>query len=222
MAGYTLIEKVISFASLLSGIIMVNYYFILFSNKVRLIWFGVISELIFWCLWVGFEGLIFQIKKSNIPPTKFRLIQLCIIYHLLIFLNIKPQNNDNNDNYDMLLVFIGSFIKIIGHLLSIYSRQYLGLAFKGRIQIDKDIHNLITNGPFKYVRHPIYCGHFTYCFGAVMSTYFYWIPVFSLFLLISCIIYKIETEDVLLSNIYGKKFDKFKQNTPAKLIPYIY
>ena len=112
---------------------------------------------------------------------------------------------------------------IIGHYLCIYSRIYLGLSFKGRIQIDKSSHGLITDGPFSYIRHPIYTGFGISAIGAIINTKFYWISV--LCATIHCYIfgcYKLEIEEVLLSNVYGKAWHKFKQKTPAKLVPLLY
>lgn len=52
---------------------------------------------------------------------------------------------------------IGTSLVIIGMFIAIWSRDRLGHNWSGLLTLQQD-HQLVTDGPYKYVRHPIYAG----------------------------------------------------------------
>ena len=52
---------------------------------------------------------------------------------------------------------IGTFVCMVGVGLAIWARNILGKNWSGNVMIQKD-HYLIKDGPYSFVRHPIYLG----------------------------------------------------------------
>jgi protein-S-isoprenylcysteine O-methyltransferase Ste14 len=82
-------------------------------------------------------------------------------------------------------------------------------------------HELITTGPYSLVRNPIYLG----MFGMLVATglALTWWPVFlaAIVIFIYGTIIRIRSEEKLLRETFGEKFDEYTRRVPA-LLPGIY
>lgn len=78
---------------------------------------------------------------------------------------------------------------------------------------------LITSGPYKYVRHPMYLSVLLICISLVLDSFTPW-KLMTLIMLIVVTIKKIEYEERLLATHFEKYAD-YKRKTPG-LIPLIH
>jgi protein-S-isoprenylcysteine O-methyltransferase Ste14 len=78
---------------------------------------------------------------------------------------------------------------------------------------------LITEGPYRYIRHPMYTSVLISAFGLLLTDVNWFRTGLYLFLLI-ILLSKIAYEEVLLDNFFPE-YKQYKQST-KKLIPYIY
>lgn len=78
-------------------------------------------------------------------------------------------------------------------------------------------HELITEGPYRIVRNPIYLGMFGLMFatGLVVATWFAILAAVAIFLIGNQI--RIRQEEKLLREAFGVKFDEYAQKVPAFL-----
>lgn len=115
------------------------------------------------------------------------------------------------------------YIDILAFSLLIFSAL---IEYKGIISLKENYYpqtgkekKLITNGIYKYIRHPIYLSGLFLGLGIIIlfskNIWFYLYP-----LIIFSIVYKVESEEKYLT----KRFKKYKdyKKTSYKLIPYIY
>lgn len=116
---------------------------------------------------------------------------------------------------------LGFVLVIIGITEAMAGRYLLGrnwmMAYE--YQIKKE-HNLITNGIYKYVRHPIYSGLMIGVTGALLvaKTYLV-IPIF--FIQIIIITYFARREEILLTGHFGPQYVEYMKRTKM-FIPIIY
>ena len=88
-----------------------------------------------------------------------------------------------------------------------------------RLQTVED-HILITDGLFKYIRHPLYLGGiFQYVGGPFLFTSF--ISLIFMLMLIPIILLRIQIEEKMLLEEFGEEYEEYKKRTKL-LIPFIY
>ena len=107
------------------------------------------------------------------------------------------------------LLITGSVLIILGITIRLWA--------SGHIKKNKV---LATNGPYAYVRHPLYVGNITLGSGFALASGLWWgIP---LFILILFIFYPqaIKREDEKLHRVFGYEWEKWREKTMA-LIPRI-
>lgn len=123
-----------------------------------------------------------------------------------------------------LLTLLGGALVIFGGVLRVVSRFTLkragfGLVNSAKLQILED-HKLITDGVYKYIRHPLYLGEISRNIGfGVLFSSLYGV----ILLVIGCIflIIRIEIEEKMLIGAFGQDYIDYRERT-KKLIPLFY
>lgn len=138
------------------------------------------------------------------------LYDFLIIQHLTFRLNLS--------------VIFGIILLIIGGLLRITSRRALmnagfGLVNSSRLQIVED-QQLVTDGVYQHVRHPLYLGEITRNLGFAITLS----SVFGLMVMLVgnvFLVLRLEMEEKMLSEAFGQEYTEYRKRT-KKLIPFIY
>ena len=105
-----------------------------------------------------------------------------------------------------------------GISFSIWSRRTLGKNWSGPVTLKKD-HDLVWNGPYAIVRHPIYFGSLVSLTGSAMTT----AEVrgfFGVILVLYALLRKIREEETLLGSHF-KEYAEYSLHV-KKFIPFIY
>ncbi len=122
--------------------------------------------------------------------------------------------------YPVFIIYFGHLFVITGLILRWMVVVSMGAAFTVKVSIIKG-HSLITNGLFKYIRHPSYSALILYYsgLGLIMQN---WICLLILLILpVFAVFKRIITEEAVLTSQFGQEYTSYKQNS-NKLIPYIY
>lgn len=113
---------------------------------------------------------------------------------------------------------IGLVFYIIFSWVQIWSTKTLGDNFSQDIAIKKD-HHLVTNGPFKVIRHPQYLSQFLMDLGGAAATLSFILAPLAL-IQIPFLFMRASMEDKLLEKHFGEKFRSYKKNS-GMMIPFI-
>jgi protein-S-isoprenylcysteine O-methyltransferase Ste14 len=107
---------------------------------------------------------------------------------------------------------LGVLITISGLLIDIIWYNFWGSNYNGE---------LLTEGPYKYVRHPFYTGFLLMSIGLTFA-----VPIFEtrllLVLTLAVLVVFIPKEEEELKRKYQKKYGEYMKKVPWRLIPYIY
>ena len=116
--------------------------------------------------------------------------------------------------------YVGIGFIFVGGLLRILSRQELDRFFTFKVIIQEG-HKLITSGPYRFIRHPVYLGNIFIILGIALAlkTRFGLIAILLFF--IPAILYRVAAEEKLLYDEFGKEYLTYMEKT-KKLIPYLY
>jgi protein-S-isoprenylcysteine O-methyltransferase Ste14 len=175
-------------------------------------------------LWIA-EFVIFpsHLKKQSKQEKKsfFFILQFILLIILLNFflgwLQIGTLDNQLTQN---ILNYVGITLYILGLLLRYVSIIHLGRFFTRNVAVS-DTHELISSGPYKILRHPLYLGLF------LLSTS---VPLFFSNILLTPLAYllmgyilnhRMTLEETILETSLGQSYKNWKHSR-YKFIPFIY
>ncbi|TGP26979.1 MULTISPECIES: isoprenylcysteine carboxylmethyltransferase family protein [unclassified Mesorhizobium] len=129
---------------------------------------------------------------------------------LFAFVNFAPVNP--------VLSSISAVLAVAGMALLVWARQTLGRNWSQTVSAKQD-HELVTSGPYRLLRHPMYTGGLLACIGSaiVVGGPF----VFLLVLLGAIFIWRVGAEDRLLARQFPDEFPDYARRTNA-LIPFVW
>jgi protein-S-isoprenylcysteine O-methyltransferase Ste14 len=114
----------------------------------------------------------------------------------------------------------GFIIAICGECLRIWAVRYAGSATRTTGNVGAD--DLVTTGPYGYVRNPLYLGNFLMSLGILLVAW-PWMPWFLiLFMLLFAVQYTsiIHLEEEFLAQNFSDRYQDYVQNVP-RFIPRI-
>ncbi len=133
--------------------------------------------------------------------------------------SIVPGFNMNLWPHSLTTGLIADIITLLGLMVMIRARIALGKNWSANV-VFKENHELITSGPYAYVRHPIYSGLLLMVLGAIIySGSLAGVLLFVLFFFGAY--YKGRKEEKLLSIYFAEKYTEYKKKVRA-LIPFIF
>ncbi len=214
-------KKIIGIPFLL---IFINLGFILFESEVFKNPMRTIPILIL-NIFISIDILIRPIstKKDEhnrlIPVISFLSMPLIVLLPYLEFKLILDEITLLT-HFSFHLFIIGVILSVMGGVILLLSRIQIGQYGGPKIVIE-DRHQLITNGFYEHVRHPIYLG-FLFLFFGYSLAFGSFLMTMLIFLFLFLIFNKrMEIEERLLIAEFGKKYELYLTRT-KKLIPYLY
>ena len=113
---------------------------------------------------------------------------------------------------------VGACLCIAGLAFAVWARRHLGRNWGMPMSL-KQGHELITTGPYRYVRHPIYTGMLLAILGSCIVGGRSWLIVFMV--VCAFLIYSARTEERLLMQTFPHEYPEYKKKTKA-LIPFVW
>jgi protein-S-isoprenylcysteine O-methyltransferase Ste14 len=128
--------------------------------------------------------------------------------HSLIRENFVPHTN--------LVGNIGLAIAFIGLAIAFWARYLLGANWSATVQ-QKSEHTLITAGPYKFVRHPIYSGLLLMFSGHALIVGD-WRAIIAVLIVFVSFWFKLRKEERLMQTLFGEQYIRYLNVTKA-LVP---
>ncbi len=177
-----------------------------------------------WCVFYGYWLVKARSTKDNVYVQGFwgiliSRVGILAVFVLLYFprlstgwmgLRVLPKSYAIGIAADILCAAGVSF--------ALWARAVLGSNWSGAVTIKKD-HEIITRGPYRVVRHPIYTGYLFATLGSALAVGEIR-AVIALAMIVGGIIRKAGVEESLLSGRFPDTYPAYKKRT-KKLIPFI-
>jgi protein-S-isoprenylcysteine O-methyltransferase Ste14 len=173
-------------------------------------------------LWSYWIISAFYSKKGRHPSAlnlvRPRLLAISVAIVLAVIYNHLPHSlKVHTFRGNRLVLALGLLLFLAGFSLAIWARVYLGKNW-GLPMTEKNDPELVTTGPYKYVRHPIYSGLLLMALGSALDVNIYWwivLAVSGTFFIYSAVV-----EEKLMSQQFPKVYPAYKAKTKM-LIPFI-
>ncbi len=106
----------------------------------------------------------------------------------------------------------------IGILFAVWARIHLGANWSSQPAL-KEGHELVTSGPYRFVRHPIYTGVILAFIGTALVNNMLWDVV--ILLVAIMFVRRVYAEDRLMARQFPDRYPEYKKRTKA-LIPFVW
>lgn len=108
---------------------------------------------------------------------------------------------------------------VVGLTTAILARRTLAGNWSGQVALKND-HELVTTGPYRYVRHPIYTGMLTMILGTALSQGTLG-AVIGFMIIFVGVFLKLRDEETLMSEHFADEYPAYKNRT-KRLIPFLW
>jgi protein-S-isoprenylcysteine O-methyltransferase Ste14 len=144
---------------------------------------------------------------------------IAFLYFALFFLPFASRYRIGTFTEYELTRWFGLGVFSLGMFYIVWSGIALGRLYSGDVTLQKD-HQLITDGPYRRIRHPRYTGGVL--LGIGLSLLFdSWIGLLVLPFYMVVLLFRIRDEEDLMSEAFGEQWRSYCEKT-KKLIPFVY
>ena len=166
------------------------------------------------------EGRGYGDGKKIVKRQKLTILILQIVPLLVtIFSPFMDRHQITTFGESSAIRVLGLLLSFLGFVLMNWSIMVLGKQFSVNVTIQDD-HKLITNGPYKYIRHPRYSGVIVFLIG-IPIVYRTWLPLIVDILLIEVLLWRIKDEEKLMHQEFKSDWENYRRKTYS-LIPFLF
>ena len=123
----------------------------------------------------------------------------------------------NAINKNQIAGFLGAALCASGVILAVWARRCLGRNW-GMPMSEKASPELVMNGPYAYIRHPIYAGILLAMIGSAIGQSLLW--VMPLLIAGPYLIYSARREEKLMIELFPRQYSAYVRHTHM-LIPFV-
>jgi protein-S-isoprenylcysteine O-methyltransferase Ste14 len=168
----------------------------------------------FWAYWLI---AAFSMKRGHVPWSRTLRIRVPIIVVVLVLLRLGLFR-DQAVNSNPWLAAIGLVLFAAGLAFAIWARVHIGRNW-GTPMTQKEEPELVTSGPYRFVRHPIYSGILVAGIGTAVALTWFWLIAVGL--AGAYFIYSATVEEQYLSRQFPDAYPAYKRSSKM-LVPFVF
>ncbi|HEY0936657.1 MAG TPA: isoprenylcysteine carboxylmethyltransferase family protein [Trebonia sp.] len=119
--------------------------------------------------WTGWLVAGFTAKSSRGRWSRFRALRIALIVVAAYFIRLNWHGRGAPAVSGPVLAGVGLALWAAGIGLAVWARLYIGRNW-GMPMTRREQPDLVTSGPYRYIRHPIYTGIITALLGTALAT----------------------------------------------------
>jgi protein-S-isoprenylcysteine O-methyltransferase Ste14 len=170
-----------------------------------------IAWVLFWIYWLvaaagAKEGS--RTRRSR-PPG--------LLIAVVVFVLLRVFKGDTLAVHSPIVQALGAILFVCGLGLALWARVYLGRNW-GMPMTQKDEPELVTSGPYRLVRHPIYSGILLAVLGTSLATEIYWLIAAGV--IGAYFVHSARVEEKLMTASFPTTYPSYRAKTKM-LIPFV-
>ena len=165
----------------------------------------------------------FKSKKTARVPEMALQVPTSIVLALGFILIFNPDVfglSSQLTQQTPLCGWIGLLLDFAGIGFAIWARLALRDNWSGLVMTVKEGHELVRNGPYAWVRHPIYLGLIVASVGTALTIGSIW-SYLAIALIVVSLLVRIITEDRMMREHFREAHDEYASKT-HRLFPYVW
>jgi len=189
---------------------------ILFTNYKT--WVLVVAAAMLWLSQPAFKS---NEAVANRQSDRFSIVIILICSSASVaFANIEWAYFNAGGLAFTTVSLVGLLLLLLGIIVRVWAIYTLGKHFTATATINND-HELITAGPYRFVRHPSYLGAFMAVVGTPVFLNGSWSVILALTAMSVAYYIRITAEEKMLLNYFGDKYTVYTRHT-KRIIPFIW
>jgi protein-S-isoprenylcysteine O-methyltransferase Ste14 len=169
----------------------------------------------FWVGWIA-AGIGTKANRSRVGAHVPLRVGIFVVALVLVRANMLRGRGAAVD--DPWLEAVGLVLSLAGLALAVWARVYIGRNW-GTPMSEKDDPELITPGPYRWVRHPIYSGIILAMLGTALAVTVYWFVLAAL--LGGYFVYAASVEERIMARRFPDAYAAYKART-TMLVPFVF
>lgn len=174
-----------------------------------------VGWIVFWIYWLAKSV---GVKTGQTRWGAFAGFRLAILIVIIALLRTGVLKTHGTNTGNPVRLGVGLAMFLAGLALAVWARVYLGRNW-GMPMTQKDNPELITTGPYRRVRHPIYTGIILAMIGTTIAITVFWLIAVAL--LGGYFIYSAFMEERFMAQTFPDSYPGYKRSTKM-LIPFIF
>jgi len=173
-----------------------------------------VGWIVFWAYWLV---MAFTAKAEQSRWTRFAGVRAGLILAVLLLIRFRVFRGPAAVTGNPWLLGTGLALFVLGLALAVWARVYLGLNW-GMPMSRRAEPELVTTGPYRTIRHPIYAGIILGLAGTAIAVSPSWlnaVAVLGAYFLLSAVI-----EERTMARLFPAAYPPYKRATKM-LIPYV-
>ena len=175
---------------------------------------------VFWISWIAWAFRSKKNIRSRLGGFMRARLLLFVVLVIVVHLHFRQAyglNLQRTVSGNKAVLTIGFIIFLLGLALAIWARVYLGKNW-GMPMAEKQEPELVTSGPYRFIRHPIYTGILLAILGSALAISLYWLVILAFSG--TYFIYSATVEERNMMNQFPKTYPGYKRRTKM-LIPFV-
>jgi protein-S-isoprenylcysteine O-methyltransferase Ste14 len=183
-------------------------------------WFFPLLWLVFIAVWIAMaRGGKAIAERESVSSRLSHYLPLVVAIYLLAAPHVPiAALNDRFAALSLGLVRLGAALTLAGVAFAIWARVRIAGNWSSDVTLKRD-HELIVDGPYAFVRHPIYTGILLALIGTALAVG-EWRAVLAVLLAGIAFWRKLGIEEAVMRRQFGETYARYAARVPA-LIPFV-
>jgi protein-S-isoprenylcysteine O-methyltransferase Ste14 len=157
-------------------------------------------------------------KRGRVPWFREARVRVVIIVIVFVLVRLGAFRGHGGVHTDPWREILGLVLFGVGLAFAIWARVHIGRNW-GTPMTQKNEPELVTSGPYRLVRHPIYSGIIVAGVGTTIALSWFWLVAVAL--LSVYFIYSATVEERFLTEQFPDGYPAYKRSTKM-LVPYVF
>jgi protein-S-isoprenylcysteine O-methyltransferase Ste14 len=152
-----------------------------------------------------------EVYESKLSRSARNIALNLLILTVIIHVFNPPWFGVTNHAMPAFLRIIGTILAACGLILLMWTHYHLGKQWSADLELQHE-HELITSGPYQYIRHPMYTALYSFFLGTALISGNYILEFLSIAIIV-IIHFRIRQEEKMLGDEFGDSYKEYSNKT---------